>query len=110
MDKFKYILVSTILLLVSSNNVFAVGWTIEVVDLRVWSTDKAEIFAANPRDPYPAGSTWGCDYNLILIGNPVSDSMLSTALTAYAANKSIRVDVQGSGTSCSINYIQTKKQ
>lgn len=110
MDKFKEAVVVTLILLGLSSKVFAVAWTVEVEDVRVWSSDKAEIFAANPRDPNPAGSNWNCDYNLILIGDPVADSMLSTALTAYAAGKSIRINIQGSESSCSINYIQTIKQ
>jgi len=98
------------LLLIYSSRTLAVGWTAEIEDIRVWDNDKAEIFISNPREPYPAGSTWQCDYNLVLIGDPVSKAMLSTALTAYAANKTIRIDVQGFGVSCSIKYIQTAKQ
>ena len=98
------------LISVLSGDVLAVGWTMEIEDVRVWSTDKAEIFVANPREPNPAGNNWGCDYNLIRIGDPVSSSMLSTALTAYAAGKTVRADVQGSGLDCSIYYIQTNKQ
>ncbi len=110
MEKFKKFLTLIALSFALSNNVLAVGWTAEIQDVRVWENNKAEIFVSNPRDPNPAGSTWNCDYNLILIGNPVGQSMLSTALTAYAAGKTIRVNVQGSGISCSINYIETKAQ
>ena len=110
MRNIKFILVLVLISLGLSSKVFAVGWTVEVQDIRVWSNDKAEIFVSNPRNPYPAGNGWNCDYNLVLIGNPVASSMLSTALTAYAAGKSIRIDVQGSGISCSIGYIQTIKQ
>lgn len=110
MSNRKFVLASLLITLGLSGKAFAVGWTVDVEDVRVWSTDKAEIFAVNPRDSNPAGSTWDCDYNLVLIGNPVASSMLSTALTAYAANKSIRINVVGAGASCSISYIQTKKQ
>lgn len=110
MNKIRFILSIIIINFSISNNVFAVGWTVEIEDVRVWSSDKVEIIVANPRSSNPAGRVWGCDYNLILIGDPVTPSMLSMALTAYVANKSIRIDVQGAELSCSINYIQTQKQ
>lgn len=92
---------------VFSNAAHAVGWTGEIENVRVWDTDKVEIFIKNPRNPNPAGSTWNCDYNIVLIGNPVKPSILSLALSSWVAGKSIRINVTGAGLSCATSYIQT---
>lgn len=91
------------------SNSYAVGWTAEIKDIRVWNNDKVEIFISNPRDSNPVNATWGCENDLVLVGNPVSQSMLHTTLTAFNVGKTIRMDVIGYNKSCFINYIQTKE-
>ncbi|MEX2964565.1 hypothetical protein [Microbulbifer sp. TYP-18] len=108
--KMKNILGVAVLLFSFSSNAFAGLWTVDIEQVLVWNTERAEIIVANPRDPNPVGSTWDCDINKVLLGDPVADSMLSTALMAYAAGKVIRISVNGSGTSCSAIYIQVLKQ
>jgi hypothetical protein len=102
-----FLLVATFIGFVS--NTYAVGWTAEISDIRVWNNDKVEIFVSNPRDSKPAGAKWGCEDDLVLVGDPVSQSMLHTALVAFNVGKTIRMDVIGYKKSCYINYIQTKE-
>jgi len=91
------------------SNAHAVGWTAEISDVRAWNNDKVEIYISNPRDSNPAGATWGCENDLVLVGDPVSQSMLHTILIAFNVGKTIRMDVIGYNKSCRINYIQTKE-
>ena len=90
-----------------SNVTFAVAWTAEIENVRVWDTNKAEIFLKNPRNSNPSGQTWNCGSNIVLIGNPVAPSLLSLALSSWVANKTVRLNVTGSGAGCRTNYIQT---
>ncbi len=101
------LLVATLIGFVS--NASAVGWTAEISDIRVWNNDKVEIYISNPRDSNPTGATWGCEDNLVLVGDPISKSMLHTTLTAFNVGKTIRMDVIGYKKSCRINYIETKE-
>lgn len=91
------------------SNAYAVGWTAEIRDIRVWNNDKVEIFLSNPRDSNPAGNTWTCENDRVVVGNPVSQSMLYATMAAFTVGKTIRVDVIGANKTCSINYIETKE-
>lgn len=102
-----FLLVATLIGFVS--NTYAVGWTAEISDVRAWNNDRVEIYISNPRGSSPAGEKWGCDDNLVLGGDPISQSMLHTILTAFNVGKTIRLDVIGNKKSCRINYIQTKE-
>lgn len=90
-------------------NSYAVGWTAEISDIKAWNNDKLEIYISNPRDSKPAGAKWGCEDNLVLLGDPVSQTILHTALVAFNVGKTIRMDVIGYKKSCFVNYIETKE-
>lgn len=48
MDKFKEAVVVTLILLGLSSKVFAVAWTVEVEDVRVWSSIKPKYLPQTP--------------------------------------------------------------
>ncbi len=87
-----------------------VNWSANVQNITVYPSGKAEITLSIPTAPSPSGSLWSCPSNIVLLGDPVQNYLLSMALTSYASQKLIRIGVEqvSSGMTCSVNYITGK--
>lgn len=100
----KKILIST-LLLGSTSAYSAIHWTADVKYITVYPNERAQIILSSPSSPNPAGSTFNCTSNVVTIGNPVSPSMLSVALTLYTTNRKVRIGIDSENGNCTATYL-----
>lgn len=81
-------------------------WSGEVSKITIFENKSAFIIVSNPRNG-PSGA-FGCTQNVVYLGvknAPVSKEFLSQVMMAYAAEKTIRFGIRGSGDSCETEYI-----
>ncbi len=111
---FKCSVVITFTLLIGMGNAYAAGnwtenWTGEIKWVNVLEDGSAYIFIDNPREG--PGSSFPCSANIVHLGTKnleVNKSLLSVALTVYAAQKFIRFGIRGTGDSCEVGYISAR--
>jgi len=104
-------LVFCLLALVISSNVYSndtvVNWTGRISNMTVLESEVSYIFLNNLTSPSPA-SNWSCTSNIVYLKSKTEaagNKFYSHALTAYTLDKTIRIGVKGSGSSCVATYI-----
>jgi hypothetical protein len=81
-------------------------WTAEIEQLTVFENKSAFVIVSNPRGG-PSG-TFNCTQNVVYLGvknSPVTAEFLSQAMVIYAAGKTMRFGIRGSGTTCETEYV-----
>jgi hypothetical protein len=80
-------------------------WTAELSKLTVFENGSAFMIVSNPRN---GTGTWSCTQNVVHIGvknAAAPEKLLSQAMMAYVAAKTMRFGVRGTTDSCETNYV-----
>ncbi|NOH22392.1 hypothetical protein [Vibrio europaeus] len=88
-----------------------VHWTATVNMVTAMENESAWVGLENLESPNPSSASWNCTNNIVWLSSkdkPSPKAMLSTALTSYSTQKSIRIGVTGSGQSCEARYISAR--
>ncbi|KJY76668.1 hypothetical protein TW78_04360 [Vibrio coralliilyticus] len=88
-----------------------VHWTATVSMVTAKENESAWVGLKNLESPNPSSATWTCSNNIVWLSSkdkPSPKAMLSTALTLYSTQKSVRIGVTGSGQNCEARYISAR--
>lgn len=89
-----------------------VHWTAKVKWVSVHESESASIALTAPYAPNPVTAIWECGNGVVALSKkdlPAPKAMLSTALTLYATQKTVRIGVRGTGADCEAWYLSARE-
>lgn len=103
-----------LMMILVADCVYAVDthWSAKVKWVSVNENESANIALTTPYAPNPNTAIWVCSNGIVALSiknMPAPKNMLSTALTLYATQKTVRLGVRGSGVNCEAWYLSARE-
>ena len=84
------------------------NWTATITKVITYQSGVVAVVLTGESSPNPSSAVFLCDADIVYLGsksNEAHPALISSALTAYTAKKTVRIGVTGSGGNCTTDYL-----